>query len=425
MGIADTILYPAKSYLDSLDRGLRERQVKVQEQDLADKIEQRKIEAKRRADLVAQFDDPLIQAAIYDPNFLMSYATLKKQEVDREKNDLLSSVLAQHYGINLGGVEKNDYTPPRQSSNNLELNPINNVTIEGGDEYDWTKDMQPNVLPDGSTVELPVDPTRLQGQMPESLPQSPPIAQPNFNRAGLAEMMGVITNDPLGGLRAGEDIRKNEPDYIGNVERIKLDVKSRRKLLDDTYTDATGIISGEPQIQVIESNLNDLVKRGASTGGLSNIASWLNATGQQVGLDFGLDSGSTLENISAATSQLAIPLAKQLGVNPTDFDYEQILKSIPNPKKSLAANFALVDLQKQNIVKQKGRIDLINSLDRDGATLPEIKAAIANYDKAYKIDVPKSLPNPNDNNSLKEGVRYYTNQGIVIWDGEKFNKVKQ
>jgi len=397
--------------------------LKAQALDTASQMDERKKQVARREELAKQFDDPILKAGIYDPTFLMGYGTLKKQTVQDAKNKLIAKIMGQQYGFDptdMGyGSTPGASIPPQQQQApmpGLEPNPINDVQVEPA-AYDWTQDMQPNVTPEGEALQ------------PEVTQESIPLLQPtqvasnDMNRAKMAELMGFLTGDTMKGQQVGQDIREKDPKYIENIERVKTDTKSRRTLLDTVYDDANKIIAAEPQVQVIESSLNDLVASGADTGPLANTASWVNAFGNQVGLDFGLDEGATYENIAAATSQLAAPLAKQLGVNPTDFDYKQILKSIASPDKSLAGNFALVDLQKQNIVKQKGKADLINDLEKQGASLAEVKRAITDYDKAYKVDVPKAIPTKKE--QLKEGAKYFTNKGIFIWDGEKLNNVNE
>lgn len=112
-----------------------------------------------------------------------------------------------------------------------------------------------------------------------------------------------------------------------------------------------------------------------------------------------------LDLMKQARLELAAPLAKQLGVNPTDKDFQASLDrifDISSTKESRAAQIKALT----NRVMSKP--DLYNTDKATGA------------EKVVQKMEQSAMPMPTDKTGLKANRLYQTPRGVALWDGEKF-----
>lgn len=217
------------------------------------------------------------------------------------------------------------------------------------------------------------------------------------------------------------DKEKESPEFVGDVARVKAGEERRGKYFDAQYEASDKVVSALPEIEVLKSNLDDLSAKGDATGPASSAVTFLNNAGQQLlGLDLKLSPSSQYEQIEAASNRLATPLAKMLGVNPTDFDFKNIKATMAGIGKSMAGNYALYDVQRQAITREQHRQDILNKLEQDGASLPEIRKTMAKFNAKQHIIPSKAAPK--NISDLKKGQRYVNGRGVWIFNGKDFDE---
>lgn len=208
----------------------------------------------------------------------------------------------------------------------------------------------------------------------------------------------------------------------GDKERTVLSERRRGKFIEKNFERAEGASSILMDAQSISNNLRNLAARGDTTGALSPIVTLFNNAGAQAGLDVDLDATSSLELITSAANKLAIPMTKQLGVNPTDKDYNAIVSTIASAGKTMESNFALVDIMEQAAKRNLALSDVITAAIEDG----EGEVGLRKIERQFKKDNPLQLtkPLPKDKSKVRKGVRYRDAEGVYLFDGERMIQVR-
>ncbi len=254
---------------------------------------------------------------------------------------------------------------------------------------------------------------------------------------GLAQILPKVFGDPTDLIAANrvaqegalgqeriaqkqQEIGQKTPEYQGQIQRSKSEEERRGKFIDEQYDASGKVIQGLPEVEVLKANLDDLVASGDKTGPASGAATWINNFSNQLGLDVKLAPSAQYEQIEAASNRIVTPLAKQLGVNPTDFDFKNIKATVSGIGKSMAGNYALYDVQRQAIAREQQRQDLVTELESKGAKFADIKKSLNDFNKQQHIFPPRAIPsNPKD---LKAGQRYVFDGGIGVFNGKDFDE---
>ena len=135
----------------------------------------------------------------------------------------------------------------------------------------------------------------------------------------------------------------------------------------DTETNKTTQLQQSMQaVNTIENLLN----QGIETGGFANVKIGLGNAVRFLGGDPtefpALKDINSLETIEGMTNKLVIPMAKQLGYNPTDADAKRIESSVAGLGKGVEANRALIGFIRNTASKQQEVQELINQVELTG-----------------------------------------------------------
>jgi len=138
-----------------------------------------------------------------------------------------------------------------------------------------------------------------------------------------------------------------------------------------------------------------------STGPLSGAQSFLgNLVGQlNIADDKERDSlsklvsnASNLDKINAAAKKISIPLAKQLGVNPTDADFKAILATVADVAKGKKTNEDLIDMWDRLSDKAVAKAQLADEISmnkRHKSAYKELRDFDINYNKKREEEIKK------------------------------------
>jgi len=196
----------------------------------------------------------------------------------------------------------------------------------------------------------------------------------------------------------------------------------RGKFIDQAIEDADVASGIMGNLATIETNLDDIVARGGATGAASGAIQLINNLGAQAGLDINLGESANLTAIEGASNALAVPLTKQLGVNPTDKDFEIVKSTVARAGTSIPANYALVDVAKQAAKRKSVVADMAIRADDEGLDFKSLRSQVNAYKKNNPIIAP--VPLPTNPNQLEVGRRYTTNKGVFIFDGKEMVRVR-
>lgn len=204
--------------------------------------------------------------------------------------------------------------------------------------------------------------------------------------------------------------------------RTQKSEERRSKIISQVFDNAELAREKSFQASTIEQNLDSLVASGATTGPASGLLDFMQNLGAQTGLELDLSESSSRTAIEAASNKLAVPLTKQLGVNPTDKDFAIIKSTVARAGTSLPANYALVDLLKQSAKRELGEEKLILNAQERGLSEIQIRRELNKFKKNNRLTVP--IPLPKDISQMRIGKRYTTDKGIYEYDGENMVRVR-
>lgn len=211
-------------------------------------------------------------------------------------------------------------------------------------------------------------------------------------------------------------INEAKVETAGAIERAKKEEERRGGLIEGIYTSADGARDVLANLTPLKANLKELVAGGSSTGPAASGVAFLKSLASQAGIEVDITDASNIEQIKAASNRIAIPLAKKLGVNPTDRDFARTIEAIPNILSNPRTGFAVIDTLEQLSNKALALEQKLIDLQASGASEVEIRKARA--ESGTQPIIP-ALELPKDRKP-KQGSRYLMNDGIYVWDGTKF-----
>ena len=238
-------------------------------------------------------------------------------------------------------------------------------------------------------------------------------------------LAGIDPNSEEGRQLARESLEKKP---LVNIEdktestRTKKSEERRSKIIDSTFDMANTARETATQAATIEANLDSIIATGGQTGPAFGLLTFINNAGAQFGVDVDLNESSSLTAIEAASNKLAVPLTKQLGVNPTDKDFSIIKSTVARAGTSLPANYALVDLTKQAAARDLAKESLVIDAEEQGLNEVQLRKALNEFHKNNPLK--PAIPKPKDRTGLKIGQRYTTSKGIYEFDGEKMVRAR-
>ena len=211
-------------------------------------------------------------------------------------------------------------------------------------------------------------------------------------------------------------------DKTESTRNIKSEER-RAKTIESIFARADSSRETATQAAIIEENLDSIVAGDGATGPAFGLLTFLNNSAAQFGLDVNLDESASLTAIEAASNKLAVPLTKQLGVNPTDKDFAIIKSTVARAGTSLPANYALVDLTKQAAIRDIGLEAVVESAQERGLGEIELRKELNKFKKNNPLN--PAIPLPKDGAAgLKLGKRYTTGRGVFEFDGENMVRVR-
>lgn len=213
----------------------------------------------------------------------------------------------------------------------------------------------------------------------------------------------------------------NIEDKTESTRQIKSEER-RSKIIDNVFAGADNARETSAQAATIEANLDSLVEGGGVTGPAFGLLTFLNNSGEQFGIKTDLSETSSLTAIEAASNALAVPLTKQLGVNPTDKDFAIIKSTVARAGTSMPANFALVDLTKQAAARNIGKEALIIDAEERGLNEVQIRRELNKFHKNNPLK--PAIPLPSNPSDLKVGSRYTTKRGVFEFDGQNMKRIR-
>jgi hypothetical protein len=301
------------------------------------------------------------------------------------------------------------------------INPVNDPQVEG--------DMPPvdlNEMGTGGGESLAE--VEIQQQSPMQSLVQPQLGGGDevARKVAIANKYGQPTNNIISEAnygvakeRLGLEKEKASPEYVQMKERTKQDEQGRQKYTSENLDMTDMVINGAEDVMTIKTQLDSMRDDAVKTGYAAPAVQIFNSLAKQVGVDIPtLDSGSKMEVIESASNKLVTPLAKQLGVNPTDFDFKNIKSTVASAGKSMAGNYALVDIQQQAIKRAQELQGIIIDGKEQGLSEAQIRKQVNQFKK--KQHVFPAVAMPKDPKKLKVGERYVDDSGVAIWNGKTF-----
>lgn len=237
--------------------------------------------------------------------------------------------------------------------------------------------------------------------------------------------VGIDPNSAEGRRIIIEKLTKPQTEVNIGAEstRGRLSEERRGKLIEGAFASADASRNIAGNLSVIEDNLNSLVASGGQTGPAAGLLTFMNDAAQQLlpNANINLNEASSLTAIEGASNALAVPLTKELGVNPTDNDYKVVRSTVARAGTSLPANYAFVDVAKQAADRNVAIENIIVSAEEQGLSEIDIRKRIASYKQSNPIVAP--VPLPKSKAALQVGKKYTTDKGVLVFDGT--NLVRQ
>lgn len=204
-------------------------------------------------------------------------------------------------------------------------------------------------------------------------------------------------------------------------QRARAEASEKRLsgIIDKTFNDLEQLENTVIPLAGIKQNLQALAVKGEVTGPASGFLTTLQSFGNQLGLKVDIDQASSIEQIQGFANKLAIPLAKSLGVNPTDRDIKIIQSTIANIGKTPESNFTFVDVAEQILARKRKEAGLVNDLiERDELNESQVRRRLTEFRRDNQVRIPRKIPFRRERLIVNE--RYVTPQGVGLWDGQGF-----
>lgn len=163
------------------------------------------------------------------------------------------------------------------------------------------------------------------------------------------------------------------------------------------------------------NEMENLLNQGIKTGGFADVKIGLGEAIRFLGGDPSripaLENINELETLSGLTNKLIIPIANELGYNPTDADANRIESSVAGIGKGVEANRALIGFLRNTVEKQTQIQSLIDDvvMSGDSRRLRRLRPEVNKLRRAFldeeiaklgQINITKKVPNvQSDGNS--------------------------
>lgn len=242
-----------------------------------------------------------------------------------------------------------------------------------------------------------------------------------------AQTAGILFGGPEAQL-AKEQIDIETKKFEAKEDERLFRLKRTDQFIDESFKKTEVFTREIPTVQSQLQELETLASQGIKTGPLTPFLSVFQKTIDQAGISLDLSDVTSFELLSATAKGIATPLAKQLGVNPTDRDFQNILDQIADETKVTETNFALTDLRAQKAVQEKRVEDFLFSAEKEGIGKAAVRSGVRKIREQNRAVPARAIPvRPGtdivDTSKLIKGQRYRSSKGIFIWDGEKPQKV--
>lgn len=213
-----------------------------------------------------------------------------------------------------------------------------------------------------------------------------------------------------------------ETETTRQKERAKLTEGRFNKFIENIQEADESALERLTTLEATKQSLENIAAKGGAIDPLTEGKTMLQAVAQGFGVKVGdISNINDIQQLTAQSRKLTIPLAKQLGVNPTDNDFQRILESTVSPTKAIEVNFALQNMAQQKATLDRNKADLVNNilLDDPQAKAQDVRRAVRRFENDNKVKVPKFL-NPKEKYNVGDIVS--TSRGLFIYDGEGFVK---
>ena len=181
-------------------------------------------------------------------------------------------------------------------------------------------------------------------------------------------------------LIKNEDIKsfeRSKPEGTKIVSTTNINQKAQNKLIGENIAPLREqhfeTISNENKKKALQainqtSQLLDLFSRtseqgGDLTGTGAEFINVLRGVAKTLGAEVDEKALTSIQNMGAITREKVIPLAKQLGVNPTDFDFKNLIETAPKAANTPAANMYLIRVLAYYANQQADKIAYLQSLN--------------------------------------------------------------
>jgi hypothetical protein len=174
-----------------------------------------------------------------------------------------------------------------------------------------------------------------------------------------------------------ESFERSKPEGTKIVSTTNINQKAQNKLIGENiaplrkqHFEATSNENRRKALQAINqtSQLLDLFSRtseqgGALTGTGAEFINVLRGVAKTLGAEVDEKALTSIQNMGAITREKVIPLAKQLGVNPTDFDFKNLIETAPKSANTPASNMYLIRVLAYYANQQADKIAYLQSLN--------------------------------------------------------------
>jgi len=174
-----------------------------------------------------------------------------------------------------------------------------------------------------------------------------------------------------------ESFERSKPEGTKIVSTTNINQKAKNELIGENiaplrtqHFEATSNENKKKALQAINqtSQLLDLFSRtseqgGALTGTGAEFINMVRGLIKTLGAEVDEKALTSIQNMGAITREKVIPLAKQLGVNPTDFDFKNLIETAPKAANTPASNMYLIRVLAYYANQQADKIAYLQSLN--------------------------------------------------------------
>jgi hypothetical protein len=174
-----------------------------------------------------------------------------------------------------------------------------------------------------------------------------------------------------------ESFERSKPKGTKIVSTTNINQKAKNELIEGNiaplrkqHFEAISNENRKKALQAINqtSQLLDLFSRtseqgGDLTGTGTEFINVLRGVAKTLGAEVDEKALTSIQNMGAITREKVIPLAKQLGVNPTDFDFKNLIETAPKAANTPAANMYLIRVLAYYANQQADKIAYLQSLN--------------------------------------------------------------